>query len=97
IGDHHIIRMRKFGIGSIFIDPNNGEGVKPPTKSEIRVECEKVLSSVVSNLKTELDAKKLALNAQAIQSTIDNLLDALLKSKNPLVALLDIANESDRL
>jgi HD-GYP domain-containing protein (c-di-GMP phosphodiesterase class II) len=97
IGDHHIIRMRKFGIASIFIDPNNGEGVKPPTKSEIRTECEKVLSGVCGQLATEMDAKKLALNAKDIQATIDHLLEALLKSKNPLVALCDIATESDRL
>jgi HD-GYP domain-containing protein (c-di-GMP phosphodiesterase class II) len=97
IGDHHIIRLRKFGIGSIFIDENNGEAVAPPSRSELRDQCVQVLSSSYAKLGQEFAAKKVTLDGAAIKAASDHIIEALLKSKNPLVTLLDVSTSSDRL
>lgn len=97
IGTHHLVRMRKFGITNIFIDPSGGEAYVKPTRSELREECEKVLSEAFGNLTKEFAAKRITLNAQAIKQATDRLVDALLQAKNPLVTLLDVSGSSDRL
>lgn len=97
IGMHHIVRMRKFGIGSLFIDERGGETVAAPQKSELRKECEKVLTNACGNLTQEFTSKKLSMDAVAIQAAIEHLLQALMKSKSPLVTLQQMEAGSDRL
>src|SRR5690349_10956627 len=46
IGHSHLTRLRKFGVLSLFIDPHNGEKPPPPTKSNLRKQCEAVVSAV---------------------------------------------------
>jgi HD-GYP domain-containing protein (c-di-GMP phosphodiesterase class II) len=97
LGTHHIVRLRKFGIESVFIDPNNGEGADKPVNSELRKQCVQILSTSCSKLTQEFSAKKINLDANAIKSATDNLIDALMRSKDPLVVLLDVSTSSDRL
>ncbi|MBC7527916.1 MAG: HD domain-containing protein [Chthonomonadaceae bacterium] len=97
LGHHHIVRMRKFGISGVFIDPDHGEKVVPPSRTEIRKLCEKVLTSSCEKLTQEFAAKKVTLDRKAITDCTDNLVEALMKAKKPLVTLLDIDTGSDRL
>ena len=97
LGLHHIARLRKFQIESLFIDPNHGEAVVKPTKSELREQCEQALKSSFGQVQQEFAAKRIAIDAKAIHSAADNLIQALLRSKNPLVTLLDVSTSSDRM
>ncbi|HLK60163.1 MAG TPA: HD domain-containing phosphohydrolase [Chthonomonadaceae bacterium] len=97
LGLHHIERLRKFHIEALFIDPRNGEAVVKPTKSELREECEKALQASFGNLQKEFKEKRVALDTAAIKAAANSLVDALMKSKNPLVTLLDVSTSSDRM
>src|ERR1051325_3514796 len=77
IGFHHIVRLRKFGIQSLFIDPKNGEGVAKPGKSEIRKQCEAVLSASCAKLTQEFAAKRINLDGAAIRAAMENLVESL--------------------
>lgn len=97
LGLHHIARLRKFHIEMLFIDPKNGEQVEKPTKSELRDQCEKALQSSFGQVQKEFAAKRIALDLKSIHSAADNLVTALMKSKSPLVTLLDVSTSSDRM
>lgn len=97
IGMHHIVRLRKFKIANIFIDPTHGEQLVKPTQSELRDQCQKVLQSACGKLTQEMANKRLNLDAKAIQEALASLVDALMKSKNPLVTLLDVSTSGDRM
>lgn len=97
IGMHHIVRLRKFRIANIFIDPTHGEQLVKPSQSEVRDQCQKVLQSACGKLTQEFANKKLALDGKAIQEALTNLVDALMKSKCPLVTLLDVSTGGDRM
>ena len=97
LGMHHIVRMRKFRIRSIFIDPANGESIVKPTRSDLRDQCRQVLGDACSQLKQEFANKKIVLDAAAIKSAADNLLTALSRAKKPLVTLCNMGASSDRL
>ena len=96
IGLHHIARMRKFRIESIFIDPNHGEALVRPTKTELRERCVNVLKGAFSQIPQEFAEKKIALDAAAIKNVSGGLVDALMQSKNPLVTLIDINTGPDK-
>jgi HD-GYP domain-containing protein (c-di-GMP phosphodiesterase class II) len=95
LGPHHIARLRKFHIESIFIDPEHGAKVEKPSKSEIRQECERVLGKAYSNLAQEFASKRIAIDAQAINQVSQQLVEALSRCKDPLIVLSDIDAESD--
>ncbi len=97
LGSHHLVRLRKFGISGLFIDPDNGEGTPKLTRSEIREQCEKVLHDSCSKLRQEFAGKKVALDQAAITQCTNRMVEALMKSKNPMVTLLDLDTGSDRL
>lgn len=97
IGSHHIVRLRKFRIEAVFIDPRNGEGVERPSKSELRAQCEKVLCDACAKLTQEFANKKIVLDTKAIREASDRLVDSLMNCKNPLVTLLDVSTSSDRM
>ncbi len=97
LGMHHIIRMRKFRIRSIFIDPANGESVVKPTRSDLRDQCRQVLGESCGKLKQEFANKKVVLDAASIKAATDNLLQALSRTNKPLVTLCNVGASSDRL
>lgn len=97
LGAHHIVRLRKFGIQAVFIDPNNGEGYQKPTRSELRDECQKVLNQSFSQLTSQFAEKKIALDPKSIQSAADKLVDSLSHSRNSLITLLDVSTSTDRM
>src|SRR5438128_30962 len=97
LGSHHIARLRKFRIEAIFIDPTHGENVEKPTRSDLREQCEEVLSVSCDKLKSDLSARGLMLDTRTIQKVMDRLVQALLASKDPLVTLLEMSAGSDRL
>ncbi len=97
LGSHHLVRLRKFQIRSIFIDPTNGEAVVKPTKSVLREQCQTVLNDSFEQLRQEFANKKITLDARSIQMATDNLLAALMKSNKPMVTLCDVSTSSDRL
>jgi HD-GYP domain-containing protein (c-di-GMP phosphodiesterase class II) len=97
IGQHHIVRLRKFRIDNIFIDPDNGEKVDKPEKSEIREQCEQVLANSISRTTQEFACKKLAVDPRAVKEATDRLVDALVQSQNPLVTLADMNTTGDRM
>lgn len=94
---HHIIRMRKFRIRSIFIDPANGESVVKPTRSDLREQCRQVLGEACAKLQQEFANKKVVLDAATIKTTTDSLLHALSRANKPLVTLCNVGASSDRL
>ncbi len=96
IGYHHIARLRKFRIDSIFIDPNNGEAVVKPTKTELRERCVTVLKGAFCQVSQDFTRKKIALDPVAIKEVSGGLVDALMQSKNPLVTLVDISAGPDK-
>ena len=96
IGLHHIARMRKFRIEAIFIDPNNGEALVKPTKTELRERCVKVLKGAFCQVAQDFAEKKIALDSAAIKDVSGGLVDALMQSKNPLVTLIDISAGPDK-
>lgn len=96
VGQHHIVRLRKFGVESIFIDERHGENIPKPTKSELRDQCVKVLSGVCGKLAQEFAAKRIVLDAQAIQAATDNLVESLINSRNSVVTLLDVSTSTDK-
>ncbi len=97
LGMHHIIRMRKFRILSIFIDPANGETLVKPTRSDLRDQCRQVLGQSFAQLQQEFANKKVVLDAAAIKIATDSLLQALSRANKPLVTLCNVAASSDRL
>ena len=97
LGMHHIIRMRKFRIRSIFIDPANGETVVKPTRSDLREQCQQVLGEACGRMRQEFANKKVVLDAVAIKTATDSLLQALSRSNKPLVTLCNVGASSDRL
>ena len=97
LGMHHIIRMRKFRIRSIFIDPANGETLVKPTRSDLRDQCRQVLGESFAHLQQEFANKKVVLDAAAIKTATDSLLHALSRANKPLVTLCHVAASSDRL
>ena len=96
IGPHHIARLRKFRIESLFIDPHHGESVVKPTKTELRERCVEVMKGSFSQISGEFNEKRVALDAAAIKDVSARLVDALMESKNPLVTLLDISAGPDK-
>jgi len=96
IGSHHIARLRKFRIESLFIDPNNGESVVKPTKTELRERCVEVMKGAFCQITGEFKEKRVALDAAAIKDVSGRLVDALMQSKNPLVTLIDISAGLDK-
>ena len=96
IGSHHIARLRKFRIESLFIDPNNGESVVKPTKTELRERCVEVMKGAFCQITGEFKEKRVALDAAAIKDVSGRLVDALMQSKNPLVTLIDISAGPDK-
>lgn len=97
LGLHHIVSLRRFRVESLFIDPRGGETVEKPTQSELRRQCEEVLRSSRDQLTKNFTEKRIALDTQSIQAIADKLVEALVKSKNPLVTLLDVSSSSDHL
>ena len=97
LGLHHLVRLRKFKISSIFIDPANGESNVKPVRSDLRDQCQQVLSESFAQVRQEFASKKVALNVTAIKAATDNLLNALQRAKKPLVTLCDVSASSDRL
>ena len=97
LGHHHLSRLRKFRIESIFIDPENGESVVKPTKTELRNKCVEVLKKSFEQIGPDFAKKKVALDAIAIKEATSGLVEGLMKSKNPLVTLIDINAGPDKL
>ena len=97
LGTHHLVRLRKFGIRAIFIDPTNGEAVVKPTRSDLREQCQQVLGNACQSLRQEFAAKRVILDAASIKAAADNLLDALTRTNKPLVTLCHVNDSSDRL
>ncbi len=97
LGMHHLVRMRKFRIRSIFIDPLNGETVVKPTRADLREQCQQVLGAACGQLRREFATKRVQLDAASIHAATDNLLNALMRAKKPLVTLCDVGSSSDRL
>src|SRR5262245_20418732 len=96
IGQHHIVRLRKFKISSIFIDPNDSENIEKPSKSAIRMQCEQVLQTSIARTTQQFAGKRLAVDPIEIKAATDCLVDALMQSKNPMVTLSDIDCSGDR-
>ncbi len=97
MSDYHVIRLRKFRIQSIFIDERHGEPAVRPDRSEVRDKCMTVLAASTAHIGEELSGKSISLDAEAIGSATETLIEALLRSRNPLVTLLDVSTDSDRL
>ena len=97
LGVHHLVRMRRFRIRSFFIDPTNGETVVKKTRADLREECQQVLGDALGQLRREFATKRVRLDAASINTATDNLLNALMKAKKPLVTLCDVSASSDRL
>ena len=91
-----IQRLFKFQVHGIYL--RDGLGEEPElVKSEVREKCQEVLSDSFGKLAQVASAKRLTLDATAIQRATENLVDALMSNRNPLVTLLDINAGSDHL
>lgn len=97
VGRHHIARLRRFGINSLFIDPENGEAKANKSRPELREECAEVLRDTCKQISKDFAAKQISVNAAAIDAAVNHLLDALSQCKNGLVTLLDVATGPDRM
>lgn len=96
IGQHHIVRLRKFRIEAIFIDPDHGVQADRPARSAIRERCEQVLGQCITGTMQEFSQKRLVIDATAVREAIDCLVASLMRSRNSLVTLSDIATRTDR-
>lgn len=97
VGRHHIARLRKFGITSLFIDPEHGETKVNKSRPELREACAEVLRDTCRQISKDLSAKNIDVDTAAIEAAVNHLLDALAQNKNGLVTLLDVANGPDRM
>jgi hypothetical protein len=86
IGHFHIARLRKFGIHSLFIDPHHGEKPAPPVKSSLRKQCEAVFSAACPKY-AGASGPLLTLDAGAVRSAADSLVDSLLRARKSVVTL----------
>jgi HD-GYP domain-containing protein (c-di-GMP phosphodiesterase class II) len=92
-----IERLHKFGVQAVYLRDGFGEGTPEVVRTELRRQCQEVLSASFGNIAQEIAAKRLTLDAAAIKAATEELIEALLTNKNPLIALLDISSSSDRL
>ena len=97
VAQHHIVRLRKFEISSIFIDPAHGESVARPARSELRAQCEQALGSAFQQMRQDFAEKRVNLDAATLKAAANTLVDSLMRSKSPMVTLCDIGADSDRL
>jgi HD-GYP domain-containing protein (c-di-GMP phosphodiesterase class II) len=97
LGNHHLIRLRKFHIRAIFIDPARGETVVKATRSELRNQCQQTLSDACDQIRQKPAAGQAQLNTASIMAAADNLIAALKKGKKALVTLSDVGIDDDRL
>ncbi|MCS6774960.1 MAG: HD domain-containing phosphohydrolase [Chloroherpetonaceae bacterium] len=96
IGQHHIVRLRKFRIEAIFIDPDHGVQADQPARSTIRERCERVLEQCITGTMQEFSQKRLVIDAAAVREAVDCLVAALVRSRNALITLSDVAAGTDR-
>lgn len=92
-----ISRLFKFRVESVYIRDGFSENEPELVRAEVKQKCQELLSSSFTKIATEMGAKKLAVDADAIRRATEALLDSLLSTKNPIVTILDISTSSDRL
>ena len=97
LGNHHLIRLRKFRIRAIFIDPQRGETVVKATRSDLRNQCQKSLSDACDQIRQKPAAGKAQLDTAAILAAADSMIAALKKGKKAHVTLRNVGLDDDRL
>jgi len=97
MGPHHIMRLRKFRIEAVFIDPNYGAQVERPQTTEIRERCVNLIVDSCKKLGEQFDAKRIQLDVAEIKAVAQKLMEALLSCRKGLVTLLDISAGGDHL
>jgi HD-GYP domain-containing protein (c-di-GMP phosphodiesterase class II) len=97
MGPHHVVRLRKFRIEGVFIDPNHGEKVERPQTTEIRERCVNLISDSCRKLGQEFADKRIQLDIAEMKAVAQKLLEALLSSRKGLVTLLEVSAGGNRL
>ena len=97
LGTHHLVRLRKFHIRAIFIDPTQGEAVVKPTRADLREQCLGALAHAFQQLRQGQTGERVRLDTAAIMAAADALIGALKPGGKPLVTLHDAGIGDDRL
>ncbi len=97
MGPHHLVRLRKFRIESVFIDPNYGAQVERPQTTEIRERCVNLISDSCKKLGQEFADKRIQLDVAELKAVAQKLMEALLSSRKGLVTLLEVSAGGNRL
>ena len=97
LGTHHLVRLRKFQIRAIFIDPTQGEVVVKPTRADLREQCLQMLAHAFQQLRQGQTGERVCLDTAAIMAAADALIAALKDGSKPLVTLTDAGMDGDRL
>ena len=97
LGTHHLVRLRKFQIRAIFIDPTQGETVVKPNRADLREQCLGALAGAFQQLRQGQTGERVRLDTAAIMAAVDTLIDALKDGGKPLVTLTGAGMDGDRL
>lgn len=91
----HVAGLGKFGIHSLFIDPNNGETPAPPAKSNVRAQCEDAIAAVAPGA-IQHGRQLSARERRAIRDAADSLVTSLVHSPKSVLALSHDADPAGR-
>ena len=92
-----IQRLFRFRVENVYLRSGADHDAPELVKAEVKQKCQEILSGPFGRMGEIAAAKRLILDAAAIQRASSNLVEALMGNRSPLIALIDVNATSDAL
>ncbi len=92
-----IRRLFRFRVENVYLRSGADADAPELVKAEVKQKCQEILQAPFGRMGEIAAAKRLTLDAAAIQRASGSLIEALMGSRSPLIALIDVNATSDAL